>query len=169
MALERRDGPTALVLSRQKLPVLERNPDFNPENVRHGGYALKSFGDKPQVAIFATGSEVVLAVAAGNMLYKDSIESCVVSVPCLELFLAQPLEQRGAAARSAQCLVAIEAGRSGLWRQLVGERGLVIGLEGFGASAPEAVLAREFGLTPDQVADRIKQHLIRSAQLKENA
>ncbi len=163
MALQKKDGPTALVLTRQKLPAIERDPGFSPEDVLRGAYAMKRLGEKPQVAIFASGSELALALAAGEILHKENIHAQIVSVPCLEVFLSQPPEYRNSVTQMLPTRVALEAGRGALWHQLFGGRGLVIGVEGFGASAPEGVLAEKLGLTPGQVADRIKQYLIETA------
>jgi len=163
LALMKKDGPTALILTRQKLPVLERDAGFKPEDVMRGGYAARRFGEKPQVAIFASGSELGLAMTAGEILYKDNIHSQIVSVPCLEAFLAQPPEYRNSVTQMLPTRVAIEAGRGALWHQLFGGRGLVIGVESFGASAPDSVLAENLGLTPSRVAERIKQYLIDTA------
>lgn len=163
MALSKTDGPTALILSRQKLPSLERDPDFSLKDILRGGYIARRFGEKPQVAIFASGSELWLALAAGDLLYKDNIHTQIVSVPCLETLLAQPLEYRNSLTQMLPARVAIEAGRGALWHQLFGGRGLVIGIETFGASAPDTALAEKVGFTPNQVADRIKQYLIETA------
>lgn len=163
MALQKRDGPTALVLSRQKLPAIERDPSFTPVDVSRGGYVARRFGEKAQVAIFASGSELWLAIAAGELLFKDDIHTQIVSVPCLEAFLAQPPEYRNSVTQMLPARVALEAGRGALWYQLFGGRGLVIGIESYGASAPDSVLAEKLGFTPTQVADRIKQYLIETA------
>lgn len=163
MALQKRDGPTALVLSRQKLPAIEHDPSFTPGDVSRGGYVARRFGEKAQVAIFASGSELWLAIAAGELLFKDDIHTQIVSVPCLEAFLAQPPEYRNSVTQMLPARVALEAGRGALWYQLFGGRGLVIGIESYGASAPDSVLAEKLGFTPTQVADRIKQYLIETA------
>ncbi len=163
LALGKKDGPTALVLTRQKVPVLERDVSASFEDIRRGGYLCKRFGDQPQVALFASGSEVWLALASAEILYQDGINSQVVSVPCLEAFLSQPAEYRSSLISLAPARVAIEAGRVALWHQLFSGRGLVIGLDTFGASAPERVLAEKFGFTPSQVAERIKRYLIETS------
>lgn len=163
MALQKQDGPTALVLSRQKLPVLERDPGFSSDDVLHGGYVARRFGEKAQVSVFATGSELWLAMAACELLYKDEIHSQIVSVPCLEAFLAQPPEYRNSVTQMLPARVALEAGCGALWHQIFGGRGLVIGVESFGASAPDKVLAENLGFTPARLADRIKQYLIETA------
>ncbi len=163
MALQKKDGPTALVLSRQKLPSIARDASSTPGDITRGGYVAKRFGEKAQVAIFASGSELWLAMAAGELLFKDDIHTQIVSVPCLEAFLAQPPEYRNSVTQMLPARVALEAGRGALWHQLFGGRGLVIGVEGFGASAPDSTLAEKLGFTPAQVADRIKQYLIETA------
>ncbi|MRR09018.1 transketolase [bacterium] len=158
-ALARKDGPTALVLTRQKLPVVERAQGFTPEVVLKGGYVVADHGAKPAVTLIATGSEVGLAVAAAKLLLQEKISSRVVSVPCLELFLSQPSDYRDSVVPRDSARVAIEAGRGMPWHQVIGEKGLFIGIEHFGASAPDSVLAGKFGLTPPQVAEKIKQHV----------
>ncbi len=163
MALQKKDGPTALILSRQKLPALKRDSAFKPADILRGGYVFRRFGEKAQVAVFASGSELGLALAAGELLYKDNIATQIVSVPCLEAFLSQPSEYRNTVTQMLPARVAVEAGRGALWHQLFGGRGLVIGVESFGSSAPEGVLAEKLGFTPSQVADRIKQYLIETA------
>ena len=161
-ALQRKDGPTALVLTRQKLAALERAGDFVPDAALKGGYVVSDYGAKPVLTLLATGSEVALAVEAAKLLLKDKVASRVVSVPCLELFLAQPREYRDAVIAKDTVRVAIEAGRGMPWHQLIGDRGLFIGIEKFGASAPDKVLAEKYGLTAPQVAEKIKQHLAKA-------
>ncbi|MCU0607278.1 MAG: transketolase [Candidatus Edwardsbacteria bacterium] len=160
-ALMRKDGPTALVLTRQKLPVVERAKGFSPEVVLRGGYVVDEYGAKPAVTLVATGSEVGLAVAAAKLLLGSKIHSRVVSVPCLEQFLSQSREYRDSVIPAATVTVAIEAGRGMPWHQVIGEKGLFIGIERFGASAPDTVLAEKFGFTPAQVAEKVKAHLKR--------
>ncbi len=158
-ALQRRNGPTALVLTRQRLPAIGRDPSFNPALVLQGGYVLKSAGDHPDLVIMASGSEVSLALAAAELLASDGIVSQVVSIPSLETFLAQPMEYRHMVIPAGKPTVAIEAGRGELWCQLLGDNGLFLGVDTFGASAPEKILAEQFGLTPAQVAKRISRYL----------
>jgi len=165
-ALTRNTGPTALILSRQKLPALAREGAFAPPLVLRGGYVLVPGGDKPDVVIMASGSEVSLAVAAGKLLAEQGINARIVSVPCLEAFSAQPQAYRRSVLGGRAPRVAVEAGPGALWGRLLGAGGLFIGVESFGASAPEKVLAEQFGLTPQQVAERIAGHLARKQKRK---
>jgi len=160
LAIEKLDGPTALILTRQKLPAVERPAAFAFEDMSRGGYIIKSFGDKPQVVIFSSGSEVSLALEAAGFLFRENIVCQVVSVPCLEAFLNQPADYRHSISRLLPSRVAIEAGRGALWPQILGGRGLVISVEDFGFSAPERVLAEKLGLIAPRVAERIKQYLM---------
>ncbi|MBT0651471.1 transketolase [Geomobilimonas luticola] len=158
-ALQRTTGPSALILTRQKLPSLGRGPAFTPEMVLRGGYVLEAGGEKPDVVLLASGSEVSLAVAAAASLRERKIAVRVVSVPCLETFQKQPASYWRKVIPARVPRVAVEAGRGELWWRLLGSRGLFIGMETFGASAPAEVLAEKYGLTPAQVAERVIQHL----------
>jgi transketolase len=110
--------------------------------------------------LVATGSEVGLAVAAAALLRGDGLAVRVVSLPCLELFLDQPAEyRRDLIPDDGTPVIAIEAGRGETLRVLVGGNGLVYGIDRFGASAPLADLEREYGFTPDQLTDRVREHL----------
>jgi len=159
MALERKDGPTALILTRQKVAPLSRDEGFTPADVRRGGYVVRRGGDTPDLVIIATGSEVGLALAAADTLAGEGVSARVVSIPCLELFLSQPGSYRKRVIPGKGARVVIEAGRSMPWWQLAGPNALYLTLETFGVSAPEKDLARHVGFTADQVADRIRRHL----------
>ncbi|MBI4727592.1 transketolase [candidate division TA06 bacterium] len=159
MALGKKDGPTALILTRQKLSVIERSEKFDCEDVLRGGYMVSSQGQGRKITLMASGSETGLAVEAAKLLASQGLEISVVSVPCLELFLEQSEEYRKTVIPGDSVKVALEAGRGALWRQLIGGDGLFIGIEHFGASAPDKVLAKEFGFTAEQVAEKIKKFL----------
>ena len=153
-ALERRHSPTALVLSRQNLPVLDRSAFAPAENVRRGGYVLWEADADPLVILIATGSEVHLALDAGKLLQASGISSRVVSLPSWELFDAQPREYRDTVLPpNIRMRVAIEAGAPMGWERYVGLDGVAIGMVRFGASAPAEVLYEKFGLTARRVAD----------------
>ncbi|MDI6740212.1 MAG: transketolase [Candidatus Edwardsbacteria bacterium] len=158
-ALGKKDGPTALILTRQKLPVIERPADFVPESMLKGGYVANDFGAKPQVTLIATGSEVALAVEAAKLLQANKVYSRVVSMPCLEMFMEQSREYRDSVIPNDSTRIAIEAGRGMPWYQVIGENGLFIGIERYGASAPDTVLAEQFGFTPQAVAEKVRMHL----------
>jgi transketolase len=151
IALNRTDGPTALVLTRQDLPTLP------PGQVDKGGYVVREGSD---VTMIGTGSEVATTLGAADLLEGEGISARVVSLPCWELFFEQPEEYREAVLGAAQ-RVSVEAGSVFGWERVVGDEGLSIGIDHFGASAPAGVLAEQFGLTPDAVAAKVKAHLNR--------
>ena len=157
-ALQHRSGPTALILTRQKLPVIARSADFNAAAVLKGGYVV-SAPEVADVVVMASGSEVHVAVEAAAKLASHGIQVRIVSVPCLEQFMAQPQSYRDAVLPAGIPRVAFEAGRSESWGRLIGCDGLFIGVEHFGASAPDKVLAEQFGFTAPQVAEKIKTFL----------
>jgi transketolase len=156
-ALERKDGPSAFALSRQKLQPLQRARPASVRECMKGAYALNEVAD-PDVVVIATGSEVPLAQAALPLIdakYKVRL----VSMPCVERFLELPGdEQRRLIPRGKARLVAVEAAIGIDWYRIVGE-GLVVGIDRFGASAPEKALAEAYGLTPQRVAGRISKWL----------
>jgi len=162
-ALERQGGPTALILTRQKVPTLSRAAGFDPRQICRGGYLLMDCTGKPDVVVLASGSEVCLATAAAQELAATGIAVRVVSVPCLELFMAQPAAYRRRLLPGRVPRVAIEAGRGMPWWQLLGTGGLFIGIEEFGVSAPDKDVARHFGLTTGQVTARIRSFVRREA------
>jgi len=157
-ALQHTSGPTAMILTRQKLPVIERTAGFNTADVLKGGYVV-SGPDAADVVIMASGSEVHVAVEAAATLAGKGCKARIVSVPCLEQFMAQSKEYRAAVLPAGVPRVAFEAGRSESWGRLIGCDGLFIGIEHFGASAPDKVLAEQFGFTAPQVAERISAFL----------
>jgi transketolase len=149
-----------LALSRQTLRALEREAPFAPEDVWRGGYAVRDPGADAKVVLVATGSEVVLACDAADKLRAEGLTARVVSLPCLELFLEQPEEyRRRLVPEDGAPVIAVEAARGESLRRLVGHRGLICGIDRFGASAPLADLAEAFGFTPDRLAARIRDHV----------
>ena len=153
-ALKYHSGPTALILTRQKLPLLPRIAGSDPTQPLMGGYLLADVAN-PAVVLMASGSEVSLALDAAKLLAGRGVNARVVSVPDLGTFMAQPAEYRASVLPAGVKRVAIEAGRGESWGRLLGEAGLFIGLEQFGASAPAEVLAEQFGLTPAAVAQKV--------------
>lgn len=150
LALNRTDGPTVLVLTRQNLPQLRTTaPDANP--CSHGGYELVAAQGEAKVSLFASGSEVEIAVAAAKQLAERGISTRVVSVPSLELLLAQPADRRQAIIGQAPIRIAIEAAVRWGWDALIGTDGDFIGMHSFGASAPAKELYKKFGITPEAV------------------
>jgi transketolase len=154
IALERDDGPTALVLTRQKVPVLERPKPLDPSELRRGAYIVQD-SDDPEFVLIATGSEVSVAIAAAKLLTEQGRRVRVVSAPCWELFEEQPAEVQASVLGVGGRRVAIEAGRALGWRSVVGRDGLSIGIERFGISAPGEHIAPEVGLTGEKVVAAI--------------
>lgn len=153
-------GPILLSLTRQGLPGLERPENFDPKDVWNGAYIVSDPAEKADVVLLATGSEVSLAVDAAKDLAGDGIKARVVSMPSVELFLEQSdADQDAILPDDGTPIVAIEAGRGETLRRFVGRRGLVIGMESFGASAPYAALAEHFGFNAKSVAERVKAHV----------
>jgi len=158
VAIQRTNGPTALALTRQNLPELER--DLPEAEVRaailRGAYILRKESQALRLVIVATGSEVHLAVEARELLQKDGIGVRVVSMPSCELFDAQPAAYRREVLGSDVPRLSIEAGSTRGWERYVGIAGDRIGLDHFGASAPDKVLAKHFGFTTENVVARAR-------------
>lgn len=160
IALSRKSAPTAFALTRQKVPAIQRDAGFDPKEVLRGAYvAQEASSGAPDVVIIATGSEVHLATGARERLEKSGKKVRVVSAPCLEVFEAQDAAYRDAVVPPGAKRVSIEAGVTSPWRRWVGDAGLTIGVDRFGASAPDKVLAKELGLTVDAVTERIERWL----------
>ena len=154
--VEHRDGPVALILTRQKLPILAA---AEAEGVARGGYVL-SDAPEPQVLLLASGSEVAVVLEAKEVLAGEGIAARVVSMPSWELFEAQPREYRESVLLpEVTARVAVEAGVPMGWDRYSGPQGTIIGMRRFGASAPSERLAQEFGFTAENVATRAKDCL----------
>ena len=150
----KRRKPAGFALSRQNLPVLDRTLFTSAEGVAFGAYILSDSAAKPDVILIATGSEVQLALAAQKLLAAKKVHARVVSAPCLEWFAEQTPEYRNSVLPSSvKARVSIEAGIALGWRELIGDAGVAISLEHFGASASADVLFKEFGFTPENVAN----------------
>jgi transketolase len=148
LALNRIDGPTVLALTRQNVPQLRTSlPADNP--CAHGGYELVAAQGEARVSLFASGSEVEIAVAAQKQLAERGIASRVVSVPSLELLLAQPADRQRAVIGNAPVKVAIEAAVRFGWDAVIGHDGAFIGMHGFGESGPAKDLFKHFGITAE--------------------
>jgi transketolase len=156
-AVERADGPTALALSRQKLPILAGTAENARDGVARGGYVLRqATGDaaKPDLVIIATGSELALAVGAAEALETEGIRTRVVSLPCWERFDAQDAAYRESVLpRAARQRVTVEALVSFGWEAYAGDEGAIIGIDHFGASAPGDEVMARFGFTVERVAE----------------
>lgn len=155
-AVGKSEGPTLIVLTRQKLDPIQRPLDFDPHQVWRGAYVLGGH-EEGEITIMATGSEVPLAVKAAELLKAEGVLARVVSAPCLDLFDRQDIDYRNAVLGDRSRIVAIEAGRSDGWYKYVDHDALVIGIDRFGASAPYEQIAEHFGFTPAKVAERIRE------------
>jgi transketolase len=165
IGIEHKSGPVALVLTRQNLPVLDmRKYHQLPLGVRSGGYVLvhEAGNTPPDITLIATGSEVQLALAAREKLDNQGVRARVVSLPCWNLFDAQPVEYREAVLPPEVPMLAIEAGVSLGWRSYVGPGIPVIGVDRFGASAPGEIVMRHYDFNVDHVIQQalvlVKQH-----------
>ena len=157
LALQRRDGPSLLALTRQVLPLL-RGEAGSENRSAHGAYVLAEAEGRRQVTLLATGSEVSIAMAVREMLARDNIGAAVISMPCWEVFEAQPQAYRDAVLGSVP-RVAVEAAVQFGWERWLGPRGAFIGMTGFGASAPGEALFPHFGITPEKVAEAARSLL----------
>jgi transketolase len=157
-ALENTSGPTAIILTRQKLPILAAVAAAGYDGLRRGAYVLSEpAAGKAQLALIATGSEVALAVAAAEALALEGLAARVVSMPSWELFDAQDeAYRRQVLPPELPLRLAIEAGTTLGWERYVGERGRTLGIDGYGASAPAADLAAHYGFTVDRVVAEAK-------------
>ena len=154
VAVNHRSGPTALVLTRQKLAYLDK-PDAARAGVPRGAYVVAdpTGGHVPDVVLIATGSEVEIALAARAQLALDGISARVVSAPSLELFAKQDAGYRDSVLPAGVPRVAVEAAHPASWYRWVGDAGAIVGIETFGASAPAPVLYKEYGITAEKVAE----------------
>ena len=152
LAMRSTDRPTALVLTRQGLPVFDRDDVADAFNVQRGGYVL-SDAVEPKVVLVASGSEVALCLDAQKVLAAQGIPARVVSMPCMERFLEQEAEYRDGVLPADVPRVSVEAGSSFGWREIVGSQGTCIGIDGYGHSAPAGVIAEKLGFTPENVAN----------------
>ena len=161
-AIERRDGPTALVLSRQGLPVLDRSAFPSASGLRKGAYTLweasgGQAGAVPDALIIATGSEVPLALDAAKALAERGTSARVVSMPSWELFAAQPKAYRDSVLPpEVTARVSVEAASTFGWERFVGSEGIAVGVDRFGASAPAGEIYRELGITAERVAAEVE-------------
>ena len=161
MALERTAGPTVLVLTRQKIPVLPPEKVFRGDGAARGAYVLEDAENgRPDVLLLASGSEVSVAMAARKLLAEEGVAARVVSMPCMERFGEQEAGYREAVLPpSVPARVSVEAGSTYGWERYVGDRGASVGIDRFGASAPAERIFRELGITPEAVRDRAKSVL----------
>ncbi len=158
-ALERRDGPSALLLSRQNLPQ-QQHPQGDEARIERGAYVLADApGGEPALVLIATGSEVDIALQASRLLAAQGVAARVVSMPCSALFDRQDAAWRAQVLPAGVPRVAVEAAQPDLWHKYVGLSGAVVGMASFGESAPAPQLYRHFGITAEHVAE-VATHLL---------
>ncbi|MBT8055698.1 MAG: transketolase [Gammaproteobacteria bacterium] len=158
-AIEKGNGPTALILSRQGLPQQQRDP-ARLDDVARGGYVLLDCGEEPDAVIIATGSEVALATDAANRLSSEGTRVNVVSMPNPGRFMQQDAAYRDSVLPpELKARVVVEAGVTSCWAGMAGDRGRVLGVDQFGASAPAGVLFENYGLTVDSVSQAVRDVL----------
>ena len=156
-AIENKNKPTALVLSRQNLPTIERDKS-QVGDIEKGGYVIYESSSEPKLVLLSTGSEIAATLAAAKEIEKD-VSVRVVSMPCTERFDDQGLEYIGSILGKNVLRIAVEASHSDWWRKYVGLEGAVIGMESFGESAPGEALAEHFGFTKDKILESIREKL----------
>ncbi len=161
IAVENAGGPTALILSRQNLPLVRSDAEAKNRSAE-GAYELSPASAKAQVSLFATGSEIAIALDAQKKLEEAGVPTRVVSVPSFELFLARPAAERAAVIGDAPAKVAVEAAIRMGWDAIIGSEGGFVGMDGFGASAPAKDLYAHFGITAERVA-QIARDLLKRA------
>jgi transketolase len=158
VALERRDGPSVLVTTRQALPIIDRKTHGAAEGVQRGGYVLLDSSGEPDAILIGTGSEVPLALEAAALLADRGVAARVVSMVSWELFDAQPQEYRDTVLPpSVKARVSVEASVTMGWERYVGSEGVSVGIDHFGASAPFQTLYQEFGITAERVAGEAEE------------
>jgi transketolase len=173
-ALRRTDGPTALVLSRQELPPQDRDEMASAAGLQRGAYVMAEASDgDPELILIATGSELWVALSArAELEQREEIRTRVVSMPCWELFEAQPQSyQEQVLPPEVTSRLAVEAGSTAMWRQWVGHLGGVVGIDRYGASAPGGQLLQRFGFTPDNVVEHAlavlhREHIEKARMLR---
>ena len=155
-----RDKPAGLILTRQKVPTLDRAVYASAEGVARGGYVLSDCDGEPQVLLLATGSEVQLALTAQESLAGEGIAARVVSMPCFEWFFEQDEDYRNEVIPpSVRARVSVEAGVAMPWYQFLGDAGRPVSIEHFGASADGALLFEKFGITAEAVVEAAKESI----------
>ncbi|WP_394297951.1 transketolase-like TK C-terminal-containing protein [Gordoniibacillus kamchatkensis] len=156
--MRHQSGPCALILSRQALPILAGSSAWAFDGVARGAYVLSDAKNgKPQAQIIATGSEVQLALNAQKQLEEQGTPTRVISMPSWELFDNQPQAYKDSVILpDAPATLTVEMGSTQGWHRYAGTRGAVMGIDRFGASAPAAVLIREYGFTAEQIVSRVK-------------
>lgn len=163
-AVSRTDGPSFLSLTRQKISPLGRAKLADASGLHRGGYVLSDpdDGQRPDLVLIASGSEVELALESRDRLAEDGVSTRVVSMPSWYLFQQQDPEYRDAVIPpDVPARISVEAGATLGWERWIGPRGIAVGIDRFGASAPYQDLFRKFGFTPEMLADRARALLAR--------
>lgn len=158
IALQTRDQPSAMALSRQKTPAVRKVASTENLSAK-GAYELRAANGEARVTLFATGTEVPLALAAADRLEANNTPTRVVSVPCFELFEKQDTAYQASVLGRGTVRVAVEAAIKQGWERFIGEDGAFVGMTGFGASAPAEVLYDKFGITTEAVVAAAKARL----------
>jgi transketolase len=158
LAISRRDGPTTLALTRQNLPTLDREVFSSASGLQRGAYVLADLGvGRPEIILMASGSEVSLIIEAGERLAAEGVNVRLISFPSWELFAAQGQEYKDSVLMpNIQARLSIEAGISQGWDRWVGDRGTIISIERYGASAPYETVYEKFGLSVENVIHNAK-------------
>ncbi|MEC7029077.1 MAG: transketolase C-terminal domain-containing protein, partial [Pseudomonadota bacterium] len=151
------DAPSVLALTRQGLPTVREADEENMS--AKGAYILSHSDGEPDVTIFASGSEVEIALATKEQLVKDKLNVRVVSVPCMDLFFEQDAEYIESLTCNDSVKIAIEAAVRQGWDRIIGAHGLFVGMQGFGDSAPANVLYKHFGITADDAARAVRERI----------
>jgi transketolase len=161
VAIERKGGPVALILTRQNLPILDRSRYAPADGLERGAYVVADPASRaPEVILIATGSEVSLAIESYEKLSAEGVAARVVSMPSWDLFEKQPQSYRDEVLPPAiSARVSIEAGSPFGWERYVGTKGSIIGINRFGASAPYKVIAEKLGFTPANVIEHVHKLL----------
>jgi transketolase len=153
----KRRKPVGILLSRQNLPVIDRNQFTSTQGVSKGAYSLNDVAN-PDVILIATGSEVGITLQAAELLKKENISARVISAPCLEWFNEQDADYKNSVLpHTVKARVSIEAGIAQGWREYIGDYGVAVSIEHFGASASASVLFKEFGFTPEKIVSAAKE------------
>jgi transketolase len=164
-AMRRKNGPTMLVLTRQKLPIFDRETVASAEGVMRGAYVLSpEKGDEPKVILIATGSEVQLILESQKELLEENIDARIVSMPSWEIFRKQPPAYRNSVLPpSCKLRLAVEAGTAQGWEEWVGENGEVLGISIFGTSAPAKEIFKHYGFTAENIVRKVTKMVKQSS------
>jgi transketolase len=156
VAIMRRNGPTAIALSRQNMPIINRSTYASAEGLLQGAYVLADLGDgKPEIILMASGSEVQIILNAAQQIVKEGIATRVISFPSWELFKQQPVEyQESVFPKDIKKRIAVEAGIDIGWERWLGDEGFFIGMSSYGKSAPFEILYQKFGITIERVVEQ---------------